>query len=565
MNLKNKIILTTVLSGALIYSSENLYDASKAEAAVSTQIAVGNWSTQTVVPYPTVVGAITSNTTIINGRGIPGAVVYATPFFAHTSLSSAIVDPHGNFQLLIPKQQAHSQLDFKQVVNGVASSTISYKVGLGIGAVSKVDTVRVTDTKVTGKGVAGATVSIKSGHHWGIEIGTGVVDSHGNFHVTIPKQSAGIELYVSQIRNGDESSSVKSVVETSPILLAPTITTHYAGALSLHGSASEGSTKVILKINGINIRTVNVAADNSYQFDVTDIPALAVSGTVFEVIAQDASGQLSPATSSTVKEAPAPTVNDYTFGETHVTGTAALGMAKVSVYDKDGKWLRDGSIDADGKFNVLVSDLSAFKFIGDSFSVRVSTTTGATSKATEGTIKNDLLTAVAAPTIANFYLNDTIISGTVTDGAKKVFLKINNQVIREGKIASDGSYLIATDDLTALKLIGVSFEVVTQDENNRYSETARATVKAFPAPVVTTYRAGQAYINGTLVLPAEVTRISAYDKSGTLLRNGAVNENGTFRIYVSGVAALQIAGDSFTVKAFGKYNRISETTVTIQP
>ncbi|MBC1373917.1 hypothetical protein HB847_16350, partial [Listeria booriae] len=90
--------------------------------------------------------------------------------------------------------------------------------------------------------------------------------------------------------------------------------------------------------------------------------------------------------------------------------------------------------------------------------------------------------------------------------------------------------------------------VVAQDVNNRYSEVATSSVKSIPAPLINLYRAGQTYITGSV--PTNASRVSVYDKTGKLLRNGQVYEDGTFRIYVSGVPELQLAGNHLTIKTF---------------
>ncbi|MBC6314434.1 Ig-like domain-containing protein [Listeria grandensis] len=508
----------------------------------------------------TVTSSITTNTTKITGRAEPGALVNVRVAPIGTRIGGGRADLNGNFEIYIPKQAVFRQLDFNQVSKGIASIYSGITVSQGIGKVGSIGIVKANDTKVIGKGTPGATVRVKVGD---TEIGKNEVDSQGNFSVGINKQVEGTKLSITQASGTDESDAVVVTVEKSTQLPAVTLTTHYAGATYLRGVAPAGATKVTLKIDGKNVRTVDVAADNSFRIYANDVAGLKQVGTIFEVVAQDADGQLSEVAASTVEEVPVAELDAFNVGHTHVTGKVAKGMTRVSLYDKAGTLLRHGEINADGAFRILASDLPALRVVGDTFTVKVTSATGVVSNASVGTVGQDQ-TIAAAPTIANYLLGDTYITGKVSAGATKVFLRIDGKAVRGGTIAADGSYRIYANDLPALKLVGAIFEVVTQDANNKYSEVAKGEVLGMPAPTVLPYRAGQAYVNGTV--SEEAARISVHDKAGTLLRNGQINTDGTFRIYVSGVAALQIAGDRFIVRAFNANGtKTSETSVVILP
>ncbi|MBC2208003.1 Ig-like domain-containing protein [Listeria booriae] len=323
------------------------------------------------------------------------------------------------------------------------------------------------------------------------------------------------------------------------------INTHYIGATYIRGTAPD-AVKVRLSIAGKLIRSVDVAKDHSFKIYANDIAELKTSGTILGITAQNKNGEFSEMVTSEVKELKAPTLNAYRAGQKYIAGTVAEGTSRISLYNKAGVLLRNGQIEADGTFRITANDLPALQVAGDSFTVKAITASGVISDATKGTIEAEVL--AAAPTIKGYYLNDTYITGNVSERGVRVFLRVNGRALRGGTIASDGSYRIYANDIVELKRTGATFEVVTQDIDNRYSEVAKNSVQSMPTPKVDLYRAGQTYITGSIQNKA--TRVGVYDKAGRLLRNGQVYENGTFRIYVSGVPELQIVGDNLIIKTF---------------
>lgn len=319
----------------------------------------------------------------------------------------------------------------------------------------------------------------------------------------------------------------------------------------------------MLRMDGKVIRTMDVTSSSqTLKFYVNDLPALKIPGTTFEFVAQDSQGRDGEVATGIVKEVPEPTLTTYKLGEVNITGRVGTDITRISLYNKDGLLLRNGQIEADGTFKILASNLPALQVVGDTFSVRATTASGAISEAVEGMIHPGVLSA--APTIVDYYVTDSYMTGKVAPNAAKVLLRIDGRNIRIGTIATDGTFRIYTNDITALKEVGAQFEVVTQDAHNFYSEVAVGSTKFIEAPVVSPFRVGQSYINGTV--SQGVTRVSVNDKSGTLLRYGQVYENGTFRIYAVGLDALQTAGETFSVQAYNANgNRSEETKVTIQP
>ncbi|MBC1800470.1 Ig-like domain-containing protein [Listeria booriae] len=503
------------------------------------------------------VSPVTTNSTKVKGKGAVGATVSVKE--SNNEIGTGMVDGNGDFEITIPKQTEGSILSITQSRKGITSEATEITVAKGLDKVSKISDVTTESTSLTGKGSPEATISVKA---QGVEIGTAQVTSTGDFTVNIAKQEEGTGLSITQSKDGDESEAMNIIVGSAQ-LKAPTISTHYLGATYLTVKAPDRAEKVMLRIGGKIIRTINVTAPNqAIRFYVNDLPALKTPGATFEFVAQDNKGRDGEVATGTVKEVPEPTLATYRLGEVNITGRVGTDITRISLYDKAGLLLRNGQIEADGTFKILATNLPALRVVGDTFSVRATTASGAIGEAVEGMVHPGVLSA--APTIVDYYVTDSYMTGRVAPNAVKVLLRIDGRNIRIGTIAADGTFRIYTNDLPELKEVGAQFEVVTQDANYFYSEIAVGSTNFIEAPVVSNFRVGQSYINGTV--SQGVTGISVSDKSGTLLRYGQVYENGTFRIYVAGLNAFQNVGESFSVRAHNANgSRSEETKVTIQP
>ncbi|MBC6314430.1 Ig-like domain-containing protein [Listeria grandensis] len=410
---------------------------------------------------PTITSKLASGSTTVSGKSAGGANVEL--WSGTTKIGTTKADSLGDWIATVSPLEAGATLKVTATLFDKVKESIDYTVD--IDKTVDLNTLTTNSTKVTGKGVAGATVVVKVE---GTEVGRGVVGSNGAFEVTIPKQVEGTRVEITQTK----------------------------------GSAVSEATEIVV-VKGLQ--------------KVTEI-------------------------------------SEVTTNSTKVTGKGHSGAAvKVKVA---GVEIGTGEVGTDGNFEVIIKPQA----VGTELTIN-QTKDGDESDSVTVTVVSAQL---AAPSITTFYVGTTYLRGTAPTGAAKVTLRIAGKNIRTVDVAADGSYRIYANDVAALKIVGTTFEVVAQDANGKFSEVATGKVQGLlAAPVVATYRAGQAYVTGTV--SDEVTKISVYDKADTLLRNGQVNADGTFRIYVSGVAALQIVGDTFTVRASDENGTTSETHVTIQP
>ncbi|MBC1372534.1 hypothetical protein HB847_09110 [Listeria booriae] len=496
-------------------------------------------------------GTVTTNSTKVTGKGSAGATVSIK--VNGTEIGTGQVDANGDFVTPIVKQAEGTKLTLTQQDTEGESAAVEATVVKGIEKVTEINKLSSHSTKVTGKGIAGSIISVKNN---GTEIGTATTNDNGEFEIVIPKQAEGSKLAITQSKEGDESEPVEVTIIKG--MAAPTINDYFVGSAYIRGTAPAEAVKITLIVDNKEIRSVNVAANGSYSVYGNDVATLQKEGATFSIIARDSNNLVSEIATSEVKSVLAPTLNRYQVGQTNVTGSVAEGVSRIAVYDKSGKLLRYGQINADRTFKIYVEDQEAFQTAGESFTVRAFNASGAISSPVQGMIEAH---GLVAPTVNDFYLNSAYVKGTASAGATRVRLSVNGVAMRVAAVSADGTYSIYVNDVAALKQVGATFEISALDGNNVASEAVTGVVKGLEPPVVNPYRVSHSYVTGTV--SKQVKRISIFDKTGVILKNGQVNEDGTFKIYVNGLEALQIVGDSFTVKAFGENGSVSDGTVGI--
>ncbi|MBC2069419.1 Ig-like domain-containing protein, partial [Listeria booriae] len=179
------------------------------------------------------------------------------------------------------------------------------------------------DTKVTGTGVAGATVTVKANNM----TYTGTVQTDGTYEVTVPKLAAGTSVSVEQTKAGVTSGSVTTIVQDDAVPSAPTVNAVKDTDTAVTGTATAGNL-VSIKIGDANYSAV-VAANGTYSIT---IPAQA-SGTKISVTAKNtANDKVSEATQVTVTDTTlgAPAIDGVNTASTNVTVTGEKG-ALISV------------------------------------------------------------------------------------------------------------------------------------------------------------------------------------------------------------------------------------------
>ncbi|MBC1475547.1 hypothetical protein HB852_13085 [Listeria grandensis] len=477
------------------------------------------------------VSPVTYNSTSIQGQGKPGAVVRVK--VSGTEIGIASVDAKGDFEVPIPKQKAGTRL-FVTQEQDMGGIDISDPVVVIADQVTPEVTSELKDgmTSISGTASPGASVAIWIGD---VEIATTVKadDVTGDWSATVPALVGGNVVQVrATLPSGEHKYSSRYGVNLlKPNNLRAII---IGDRVKVTGKGSPGAS-VHVTVEGILAGTTIV--DNTGSFEVLILRQ--IEGEQLS-ITQTKNGLSSVAAETTVirgLDKPS-NINIVTTDSTKVTGKGTPN-ATISI-KVNGSEIGTSRVDTNGAFDVAIPKQAA----GTKLSISQLNGTDESEPVVITVINGQL----AAPTISAYYLNVVYIRGEVPKGAVKISLVIDGEFVRIGMIGTDGKYSIYANDVPKLNEAGKKFEVVATDEYGQLSEVAEGEVKDLANPIVEPYRAGQAYVRGTTRVGTE--RIAVYDTAGVLLHNGQVGEDGTYRIYVTGLAALQTVGNKFIVKAF---------------
>lgn len=287
------------------------------------------------------------------------------------------------------------------------------------------------ETTVTGLTDAESTVKVLKD---GMVIGEGVSNAEGAYSVVIPKQQGGTVLKVIAVDSYGRSSAEAAVtVSDTTAPAAPQVNKVNDQATKVDGSTEPGVT-VIVRVNGVEQRTT---ADSNGRFSVEITPQKA--GTVIEVQAIDAAGNLSETTKVTVVDEQAPARPVITSGEvtdqtTYLQGTAEPG-SKVKLLQADQVMLSaytDNNGHFSFSFNVPFKADSVIKIVAEDLA-------GNVSEPASFTVKD--VTAPYVDINRWEYVNEksTEVKGFAEPGAYIEILK-NGTVIGSGTAIADGTF-----------------------------------------------------------------------------------------------------------------------------
>ncbi|MDF2037682.1 Ig-like domain-containing protein [Cytobacillus oceanisediminis] len=417
----------------------------------------------------------------------------------------------GNFSVSIPKQTAGTQIEVtaKDAAGNVSQAAKVTVVDGDIPAAPIVRKVTDQSTAVTGNAEVDSEINVKIGTaSW-----KGITDAEGIFSVAIPKQKVGTIIEVTATdREGNVSPSAKVTVVDGTPPAAPTVNKVNDQAAAVTGSAEKGS-EVTVKIGTDSWKGT---ANTEGQFSIT-IPKQK-AGTIIEVTAKDAAGNVSAATKVTVVDeiAPAaPTVNKVTDQSTTITGSAEKG-SEVTVKTEMDSW--KGTANEEGQFSVTIQKQKA----GTVIEVTAKDEAGNVSTATKVTVVDEA--APTAPTVNKVTDQATAVTGSAEKGAE-VTVKIGIASWK-GKANAEGQFSIEIPKQKA----GTVIEVTAKDEAGNVSAATKVTVldeTAPAAPTVNKVTDQSTAVTGSAERGAEVTV-----KIGTSSWKGMADTEGKFSITI---------------------------------
>ncbi|MBG4899517.1 Ig-like domain repeat protein, partial [Pseudomonas aeruginosa] len=323
-------------------------------------------------------------------------------------------------------------------------------------------------SSVTGNAEPGATVGVDTDGD-GQPDTTVVVGPGGSFEVPLNPPLTNGETVTVIVTDPAGNSSTPVTAEAPDFPDAPQVNASNGSVLS--GTAEAGVTIVITDGNGNPIGQTSADANGNWSFTPgSHLP----DGTVVNVVARDAAGNSSPATSITVDGvAPSAPVVEPSNGS-ELSGTAEPGSS-VTLTDGNGNPIGQTTADANGNWSFTPSTP-----LPDGTVVNVVARDAAGNSSPPASVTVDAV-APATPTVDPS--NGTTLSGTAEPGATVTLTDGNGNPI--GQVTADGSGNWTFTPSTPLPN-GTVVNATATDPSGNASSPASVTVDAVaPAtPVV---------------------------------------------------------------------------------
>ncbi|MBG7032563.1 BapA prefix-like domain-containing protein [Pseudomonas aeruginosa] len=323
-------------------------------------------------------------------------------------------------------------------------------------------------SSISGQAEAGASVGIDTNGD-GKPALTVIADANGNFTAPLNPPLTNGETVTVIVTDPAGNSSTPVTAEAPDFPDAPQVNASNGSVLS--GTAEAGVTIVITDGNGNPIGQTSADANGNWSFTPgSQLP----DGTVVNVVARDAAGNSSPATSITVDGvAPsAPVVAPSNGSE--LSGTAEPGSS-VTLTDGNGNPIGQTTADANGNWSFTPSTP-----LPDGTVVNVVARDAAGNSSPPASVTVDAV-APATPTVDPS--NGTTLSGTAEPGSSVTLTDGNGNPI--GQVTADGSGNWTFTPSTPLPN-GTVVNATATDPSGNASSPASVTVDAVaPAtPVV---------------------------------------------------------------------------------
>ncbi|KSL38825.1 Ig-like domain repeat protein, partial [Pseudomonas aeruginosa] len=342
-------------------------------------------------------------------------------------------------------------------------------------------------SSVTGNAEPGATVGVDTDGD-GQPDTTVVVGPGGSFEVPLNPPLTNGETVTVIVTDPAGNSSTPVTAEAPDFPDAPQVNASNGSVLS--GTAEAGVTIVITDGNGNPIGQTSADANGSWSFTPgSQLP----DGTVVNVVARDAAGNSSPATSITVDGvAPnAPVVEPSNGSE--LSGTAEPGSS-VTLTDGNGNPIGQTTADANGNWSFTPSTP-----LPDGTVVNVVARDAAGNSSPPASVTVDAV-APATPTVDPS--NGTTLSGTAEPGSSVTLTDGNGNPI--GQVTADGSGNWTFTPSTPLPN-GTVVNATATDPSGNASSPASVTVDAVAPATPVVNPSNGSTLSGTAEPGATVT------------------------------------------------------------
>ncbi|EPP3904718.1 Ig-like domain-containing protein [Pseudomonas aeruginosa] len=425
----------------------------------------------TTAPAPATDVQVAPDGSSVTGKAEPGSTVGVDTDGDGQPDTTVVVGPGGSFEVPLNPPLTNGETVTVIVTDPAGNNSTPVTVEApDTTAPAPATAVQVAPdgSSVTGNAEPGATVGVDTDGD-GQPDTTVVVGPGGSFEVPLNPPLTNGETVTVIVTDPAGNSSTPVTAEAPDFPDAPQVNASNGSVLS--GTAEAGVTIVITDGNGNPIGQTSADANGNWSFTPgSQLP----DGTVVNVVARDAAGNSSPATSITVDGvAPnAPVVEPSNGSE--LSGTAEPGSS-VTLTDGNGNPIGQTTADANGNWSFTPSTP-----LPDGTVVNVVARDAAGNSSPPASVTVDAV-APATPTVDPS--NGTTLSGTAEPGATVTLTDGNGNPI--GQVTADGSGNWTFTPSTPLPN-GTVVNATATDPSGNASSPASVTVDAVaPAtPVV---------------------------------------------------------------------------------
>ncbi|MBG6614462.1 BapA prefix-like domain-containing protein [Pseudomonas aeruginosa] len=425
----------------------------------------------TTAPAPATDVQVAPDGSSVTGKADPGSTVGVDTDGDGQPDTTVVVGPGGSFEVPLNPPLTNGETVTVIVTDPAGNNSTPVTVEApDTTAPAPATAVQVAPdgSSVTGNAEPGATVGVDTDGD-GQPDTTVVVGPGGSFEVPLNPPLTNGETVTVIVTDPAGNSSTPVTAEAPDFPDAPQVNASNGSVLS--GTAEAGVTIVITDGNGNPIGQTSADANGNWSFTPgSQLP----DGTVVNVVARDAAGNSSPATSITVDGvAPSAPVVEPSNGS-ELSGTAEPGSS-VTLTDGNGNPIGQTTADANGNWSFTPSTP-----LPDGTVVNVVARDAAGNSSPPASVTVDAV-APATPTVDPS--NGTTLSGTAEPGATVTLTDGNGNPI--GQVTADGSGNWTFTPSTPLPN-GTVVNATATDPSGNASSPASVTVDAVaPAtPVV---------------------------------------------------------------------------------
>ncbi|WP_121412602.1 Ig-like domain-containing protein [Pseudomonas aeruginosa] len=379
----------------------------------------------TTAPAPATDVQVAPDGSSVTGNAEPGATVGVDTDGDGQPDTTVVVGPGGSFEVPLNPPLTNGETVTVIVTDpaGNNSTPVTVEAPDTTAPAPATDVQVAPDgSSVTGNAEPGATVGVDTDGD-GQPDTTVVVGPGGSFEVPLNPPLTNGETVTVIVTDPAGNSSTPVTAEAPDFPDAPQVNASNGSVLS--GTAEAGVTIVITDGNGNPIGQTSADANGNWSFTPgSQLP----DGTVVNVVARDAAGNSSPATSITVDGvAPSAPVVEPSNGS-ELSGTAEPGSS-VTLTDGNGNPIGQTTADANGNWSFTPSTP-----LPDGTVVNVVARDAAGNSSPPASVTVDAV-APATPTVDPS--NGTTLSGTAEPGATVTLTDGNGNPI--GQVTADGS------------------------------------------------------------------------------------------------------------------------------